>query len=66
MAIEYTIRAICDKCGKEIEPQTTVKKGDIEATRWKWQRKWKKTGVLQGPPSRYGKYKLYCSQCADS
>lgn len=66
MAIEYTIKAVCDKCGAEIEPQTPVKKGDIESTRWEWQRRWKKTGIMQGLPNRYGKYKLYCRTCAGS
>jgi hypothetical protein len=66
MAIEYTIKATCDKCGAEIEPQTSVKKGNIECARWEWQRKWKQTGIMQGLPNRYGKYKLYCRHCAGS
>lgn len=64
MAIEYTMRAACDKCGCEIEPLKVVKVGEIDNTRWDWRRKWKAEGVMEGLPNRYGKYKLYCAKCA--
>lgn len=64
MAIEYTMRAVCDGCGAEIEPVTQIKVSEIHHIRWTWQRKWKSSGIMQGLPNRYGKYKLYCAKCA--
>jgi hypothetical protein len=64
MSIEYTMRAVCDQCGTEIEPPTPVKKTDIDSLRWDWQHKWKRSGVMQGLPNNHGKYKLYCAECA--
>lgn len=64
MAIEYTIKAVCDRCKATIEPQMPVKKTDIDCQRWEWERKWSKQGVMLGLPSRYGKRKLYCAACA--
>lgn len=64
MAIEYTMTAICDQCGKIIEPPTDVKKGLIDSTRWRWLDKWKKSGVMVGPQPKLRQAKLYCAKCA--
>lgn len=64
MAIEYTMRAVCDGCQREVEVRTVVKKSNIDSIRWNWSRKWKEEGVMEGLPNRYGKRKLYCAKCA--
>ncbi len=65
MAIEYTMLARCDRCGEIIET-AAVKKTAIDSTRWTWEHKWTRTGVLQGLPNLCGKRKLYCAKCAGS
>lgn len=67
MAIEYTIRAVCDKCGGEIRPaKSTTVKSALETIRWCWKREWQREGVMQGLPNMAGKFKLYCARCAGS
>jgi len=64
MAIKYTMTAICDRCGKEVEPPTDVRPSEIDCTRWRWKDKWKKSGVMRGLKPKYGQAKLYCAKCA--
>ncbi len=64
MAIEYTMRAVCDQCGREIEPATKVKKSKIDSKRWEWERSWEAKGHMQGLPNLYGKRKLWCMKYA--
>lgn len=62
--IEYQMRAVCDKCGVEIQPWENVKKSEIDVHRWQWQRAWAKAGVMAGLRPRYRQAKLYCGNCA--
>lgn len=64
MGVTYTMTAICDKCGTLIEPPQDVRKTDIDVTRWRWEDKWKKSGVMRGLQSKFGQSKLYCAKCA--
>lgn len=64
MAIEYTMRAVCDKCHREIETPVIVRKCDIDLTRWRWKDKWKKEGTMRGLQPKFGQAKLYCAKCA--
>lgn len=64
MPIIYTMQATCDKCGSVIEPQTQVRKCDIDGTRWKWRDRWRKQGVMCGLQPKFGQAKLYCAKCA--
>lgn len=67
MAIEYYMRAACDKCGREIEPMTKQKgRADIDPQRWEWADKWRDEGVMRGLAPRMRQAKLYCAKCAGS
>lgn len=66
MAIEYTIKAVCDQCGFVIEPETKVAKGKLDSMRWTWENKWKNTGVMRGLQPKFRQAKLFCSKCAGS
>lgn len=64
MSIEYLMRAICDKCGAEIEPLQVVKATEMGCTRWRWYAQWKERSIMRGEPNLFGKAKLYCKNCA--
>jgi len=66
MAIEYTMRAVCDQCGAIIEPSVRVAKAGIDNKRWEWRDKWKKCGVMRGLQPKLRQAKLYCARCAGS
>jgi hypothetical protein len=66
MAIEYSMRAVCDKCGSIIEPPVSVTKGHFDSVRWSWLAKWKTSGVMVGLQPKLRQAKLYCHKCADS
>ena len=66
MSFEYQIKMTCDRCGTEIETWTPAKSYEkIKVLRWDWKRKHKESGVMLGLPNRYGKYTIYCQECAD-
>lgn len=65
MAIEYYLRAVCDQCGKEIEPMTKVRgEADCKLQRWSWRDKWAGTGIMRGLQPMGRQAKLYCADCA--
>lgn len=65
MAVEYYIKAVCDQCGRVIEPLTRLSgKTAINAELWKWNDKWKAKGVMRGLRPMRRQAKLYCAKCA--
>ncbi len=64
MAIEYTMRALCDGCKRTIEDKVEVNFSDIMTTRWKWERRWHGDGVLIRRRFK-GTTIIMCKNCAD-
>lgn len=61
---QYTIRIMCDGCGRQIEQAGTNSYERLKTIRWDWQRHWHGKGILVREMFRRPT-KHFCKACAD-